>query len=109
MGLRDEMVTRMKKLLGNSNFIYGGYESEPSVPYGNYARDDSSNFFSDDSVNSKINTYIIRVVTDNKDFELESKVEKIFDDLHITYEVINEENIKREKVLCVEWSVQFLE
>lgn len=103
MGLRQEIVSKMKSFLGEDRFIYGGYKSQPSIPYGNYARQESNNFFADNKTYQKINVYILRVVTDSKDFVLEEKIEDMFDSLEVPYEVITDEDIKSEKAYCVEW------
>ncbi|MDY5110283.1 hypothetical protein DXC78_09200 [Faecalicoccus pleomorphus] len=109
MGLRQEIVNQMSSILGAKKFIYGGYKSKPTLPYGNYARQESTNVFADNKTYQKINVYILRVVTDSKDFSLEEKVENMFDSLDIPYEVITDEDIKSEKAYCVEWMFSLCE
>lgn len=106
---RVTFVAGMQELLGKTNFIYGLYRSEPKVPYGFYQRVSSNNKFFDDKVYQKINTYEMRVVTDYKDFELEKQIEDLMDDLGITYNVVHEEDITKEKVHVVEWEFDLVE
>lgn len=109
MGLRQRMVTEMKKILGNGNFIYGGYKDKPSTPYGLYSRTESDYFYLDDKVAIKKNNYLVRVVTKDKDFKLEERIENTFDMLEINYQVVTEEDIEREKVHCTEWEIEIIE
>lgn len=44
-------------------------------------------------------------MTDQKDFELEAKIEDMFDELEIPYQTITDEDIKAQKVHCTEWTV----
>ncbi|MDX8417365.1 hypothetical protein [Absicoccus intestinalis] len=104
---RKQFVSGMVKLLGNGHFRYGAYKSQPTTPYGMYMRTGSDNFTLDDKVCVKIDDYEIRLVTDEKNFELESKIEAILDSLEIPYDVIMEEDIQSEKVHVVEWAVRF--
>lgn len=106
MGVRTEFVSQMKTLL-NGNFRYGGYDSMPSLPFGNYAREYSDNEFADDVVYFKKGIYTIRLVTQEKDFDLEDQIEDIMDELYIGYQVITDEEIDTEKVHVTEWSVMF--
>lgn len=107
---RVKMVDRLKKLLAHENdnrsyFIYGGYQSKPSIPYGNYARQESQYDYADDTLNVRINEYIVRVVTETKDFELEEQIENAFIELEIPFSVITDEDVESEKVHCVEWYI----
>lgn len=103
MGVRQEFVKKMQDLLGETQFRYGAYKSQPKTPYGLYMRDYSQNVIADDSVYYKINRYDVRLVTDEKDFALEEKVENILDELGIVYDVFNDEDIQDEKVHVIEW------
>lgn len=109
MGLRQDIVSQMQTLLGKGKFIYGGYKSKPTIPYGNYARQESSNVFADDKTYKKINVYILRVVTDSKDFSLEEKIENMFDSMDVPYEAITDEDIDSEKAHCTEWMFSLCE
>ena len=44
-------------------------------------------------------------MTDQKDFELEVKIEDMFDELEIPYQTITDEDITTQKVHCTEWTV----
>lgn len=105
--IRKQFVRKMTELLGEGQFRYGAYKSQPTTPYGMYMRTGSNNFTLDDKVCIKIDDYEIRLVTDEKNFELESKIEAILDSLEIPYDVIMEEDIQSEKVHVVEWAVRF--
>ncbi len=104
MGLRQELVKEFVSLFGKKNFRYGAYKSKPTTPYALYMRSGSYNMAADDRVYAKFNEYELRVVTDEKDFTLEKKIEDIFDEHEIVYEVFNEEDFEEEKVHVTEWS-----
>jgi len=108
MGIRQEMVKQLRALLDN-RFIYGGYKTKPVLPYGNYAREESNYFYSDDTLTKRINEYIVRVVTEVKDFSLEENIEQIYIDLDIPFRVVTDEDIDDEKVHCTEWIIFVLE
>lgn len=114
MNVRQEMVSRLQPLFstdkeGNYNFIFGSYKEEPTLPYGNYGRNESDNYFSENHVLAKINSYTVRIVTADKDFELEETIENIFDELEIGYQVVTDEEIKKHKVHCTEWEIELLD
>lgn len=106
--VRKQMVKSLKEIL-DGRFIYGSYKNQPSLPYGNYGRNHSNNFFGDDRIIAKINSYTVRIVTNEKDFELEERVEDLFDELGIGYNVVTDEDIKIEKVHCTEWEIELLD
>lgn len=109
MGRRTEFVEGMQSILGKSNFRYGSYESRPlSLPYGLYFEDPQPYFYADDKPWIKIKYYIIRVVSEQKDFELEELVETLMEQFDIPYQKITDEYIKTEKVWCSEWEGAFL-
>lgn len=105
MEQRLALVREMRTLLGEGKFIYGGYKSQPTIPYGNYAISRSDNYFADDHVYHKNNNYILRVVTAHKDFELESQIEQIFEDLEIGWNLVNDEDIEQEKVHVIQYLI----
>lgn len=107
MGVRQDFVREMVALFGEKQFRYGAYKSQPKTPYGMYMRPDSDNVMADNKVYYKVDNYELRVVTDEKDFALEQKVEAILDKLETPYNVILEEDITSEKVHVIEWDVQF--
>lgn len=103
------MVKQIAGLFKTGNFIYGGYKERPSLPYGNYGRQESKYFYTDDKCTLKINAYIVRIVTADKDFALEEQIENIFDDLEIGYQVITDEELEKEKVHCTEWLIEVID
>lgn len=114
MNTRQEMVSRLQPLFskdkdGNYNFIYGSFAEEPTLPYGNFGRNESDNYFAENKVLAKINEYTVRSVTADKDFDMEEAIETIFDELEIGYEVVTDEYIKKQKVHCVEWVIGLLD
>lgn len=109
MGVRQEFVKQMQNLLGKNKFRYGAFKSQPDTPYALYVRNYSNNIICDDAVYCKVNKYDVGLVTSEKDFDLEEKVEKIFDDLGIVYDVFNDEDIQDEKVHIVEWEFELYE
>lgn len=103
--VRQQIVAKFTELLGEGQFVYGSFKSKPHTPYGNYALDYTNNYFADNRTYCKIGTYIYRLVTDQKDFELEAKIEDMFDELEIPYQTITDEDINTQKVHCTEWTV----
>lgn len=109
MAGRTDLVQGMKQILGDKYFIYGGYESRPdSYTYGNYAEIPGDVYWADDKKQIKIRHYIVRLVTDHKDFVLEDTIETLFDSLDFAYEQITHEYVKTEKSYCTEWEVVML-
>lgn len=106
MGVRQDFVSQISSLL-HGNFVYGTFNKKPKLPYANYAREYSDNYFADDKVYLKKGMYTFRLVTQEKDFDLEEQIEDIMDELYIGYQVITEEDIDSEKVHVTEWSVMF--
>ena len=110
MAGRIDLVRGMKQILGDRYFVYGGYESRPdSTVYGNYAEIPGDDYFADDKRLLKVRHYIVRLVTDHKDFVLEDTIETLFDTLDIAYQQITHEYVKVEKSYCTEWEVVILE
>lgn len=100
----------MKNLLGDSSFIYGGYRHEPSsLPYGNYAEQAGDYIRADDRTLVKVHSYIVRIVTESKDFALEDKVEDLFDELEIPYTKITAEDLFKQHVFCAEWIIDIID
>lgn len=52
--------------------------------------------------------YVVRLVTDHKDFVLEDTIEALFESLEIGFAKITDEYVKTEKVYCQEWEVAML-
>ena len=69
--VRQQIVAKFTELLGEGQFVYGSFKSKPQTPYGNYALDHTNNYNADNRTYCKIGVYIYRLVTDQKDFELE--------------------------------------
>ena len=103
--VRQQIVAKFTELLGEGQFVYGSFKSKPHTPYGNYALDYTNNYSADNRTYCKIGVYIYRLVTDQKDFELEAKIEDMFDELEIPYQTITDEDITTQKVHCTEWTV----
>ncbi len=109
MGLRQDFVKQMFEILGKNQFRYGSFKSQPQTPYGLYIRTESANIKADDRTWIKANIYLVRLVTDEKDFELENTIEDMMDELEIPYSVITEEDITSEKVHVTEWEIKLYE
>lgn len=110
MASRTDLVRGMKKILGDRYFVYGGYESRPdSNVYGNYAEIPGDDYWADDKRQLKVRHYIVRLVTDHKDFVLEDTVETLFESLELPFQQITHEYVKTEKSYCTEWEVVILE
>ena len=88
MAGRIDLVRGMKEILGE-------------IP--------GDDYFADDKRFMKVRHYIVRLVTDHKDFVLEDTIETLFDSLDIAYQQITHEYVKTEKSYCTEWEVVILE
>lgn len=109
MGLRQDFVKKMNDILGQSQFRYGSFKTQPKTPYGLYIRTESANVRADDRTWIKANIYLVRLVTDEKNFELENSIEDMMDELEILYNVVTEEDITSEKVHVTEWEIKLYE
>ncbi|WP_305180448.1 hypothetical protein [Faecalibaculum rodentium] len=109
MAGRTDLVEGMQNILGKQWFIYGGYESRPEhLPYGNYGENPGETYWADDKRYIEIEKYVVRLVTDHKDFVLEDTIEALFESLEIGFAKITDEYVKTEKVYCQEWVVVML-
>lgn len=106
---REEMVARLTQIMGEDKFQYGDYQEEPRVPFSNYALDDAEQICADDKSFMQSSFYIVRLVTQKKDFELEKQFRQVFLDLEIPFEVLEDDYFKREHAYVAEWVVNILE
>ena len=107
------IVSEIQAILGRKNgkeqFVYGDFNEEPSLPYGNYAIDDTRNIFSDNVCEIRQVFYVIRLVTGKKNFALEKRIEDVFTKYEIAWECDGDENFKRDRVNVTEWTICLVE
>lgn len=109
MAGRKDLVRAMQHLFGPDWFVYGGYRNRPDhFPHAIYIESPRLYTYADNK-SIKIRCYIIRVVTEDKDFDLEDQVEDTFDDLEIAYQKITDEPFADEKCHVVEWELELIE
>lgn len=68
-------------------FQFRATESSPSPPFIVYYTPSTSNFKADNKVYSKITNITVELYTNYKDLAAEQKLEKLFDDNHLAWEV----------------------
>lgn len=65
---------------------YNHFKTKVEPPFVLYDETSPSTFKADDKVYEQINNYTVYLITEKKDYKLEEKVEKLFNDNHIPYE-----------------------
>ena len=99
--ISKEMIEAALKKLGLP-YAYRQFTEEEAVPppFLVWHFDSSNNFSADDKVYSKIYELNIEIYTEKKDFDLESAVEEMLDDLGLFWQK-EEEWIESEKLFEV--------
>lgn len=109
MAKRKDLVKALTDLLGDDWFAYAGFRERPNhLPYGLYLETPREQLMADDQVWIKIRRYVIRIVTAEKDWDMEDQVETIFDDLELSYQKVIDEPVGDEKDHMVEWEVDVI-
>lgn len=109
------MVAGLQDLMGNDKegnplFVFGSFTHQPAqLPYGNYAEIGCGYYRGDDRVQVRVFEYIVRIVTELKDFDLELQVEDLFESLNIPFEKVTSEELYKQHVYCGEWIVRVIE
>ena len=86
---------------------YSHFNTTISPPVIVYRRDSTSNYGADGIVYKKINNYIVELYTQYKDTTMEEKLESIFDNHEIYYNVEAEDYIDTEKMYQIIYRVNF--
>lgn len=92
------LLTQIKIPVAYSHFKVTENKPMPNPPFAVYLEEDSINFGADNRVYKKFINYRIEVYTNDKNLELESRIENLLDDNKIYYET-NELFIDKEKLL----------
>lgn len=79
-------------------------DNEINPPFILYRNNDLVTKTADDKVYCKFHSYIIDLVTDEKDYLLESNVEKIFDDNYLPYDK-EEDYLDEERVYQIRYFI----
>lgn len=88
---------------------YDHFNTETNPPFVVFERYSQSNFGADDVVYEVINNYYIYLYTEYKDLSLEARLEKLFTDNGIFYNVEGEEYINEEKMFQIVYSIGYKE
>lgn len=104
-----ETITNLLKQM-NIPFAYNKFQIDennppPSPPFILYVADDEDNFFADNKNYYNSKNFIIDLVTDFKDIELESKLEALFFNANIPYEKEGDNYIDNEKIYQIRYLV----
>lgn len=90
-----DVVTMLKKL--KIPLAYRSFSTPQKPPFMVYYRDSNSYIKADDTNYATFKNIVVELYTDKKDFALEAKTEKLFDDNGIVYEAY-ETYISEEKL-----------
>lgn len=89
----------------NIPVAYSHFNTTITPPVVVYRRSSSDNFSADNKVYQKNNNYYVELYTQYKDTELEQKLEDLFDNAEIFYEVESEDYIDSEKMYEVIYTI----
>lgn len=93
------MILKIKKLLEKAGLkvAYGKFKEETKLPYAIIISNGQDKFLADNKIYKKKNTYRVELYAEQKEFELEEKIENIFIENGVIYDksadVILEEGI----------------
>ena len=99
----SELYEILKEL--NIPVAYHHFIKATTPPYITYYRSSSNNFYADNKVYEKNNTYRIELYTTQKSVELETQLEEGLDSTDTPYEIVSESYIESEKVYQVIYEV----
>lgn len=110
MAKRQDLVQGMEEIFGADWFAYAGYRERPNhLPYAIYIEIPNTSVYAENTNYIKIRRFVIRMVTAHKDWNLEEKVEDLFDSLELGYEKVADEPAADEKDHIVEWEVEMID
>ncbi len=89
----------------NIPIAYHHFIKATTLPYIVYYRSETNNFYADNKVYQKIDTYKIELYSIQKDISLESQLESLLNDSELPYEVVSEGYIESEKVYQVVYEI----
>lgn len=99
----NELFELLKQL--NIPVAYHHFIEATAPPYIAYYRSETNNFYADNKVYQKVDTYRIELYTMQKDITLEAQLEELLENMELPYEVIAESYIENEKVYQVIYEV----
>ena len=105
--MQSEELTIIKNLLEQLNIpvAYSHFNTSVTPPVAVYRRSTTNNFGADNKVYKKNNNYYVELYTQYKDPELEQRLEDLFDNAEIFYEVESEDYIDSEKMYEVIYTI----
>lgn len=83
---------------------YKAWKKKPPVPFAVYYEDGSNNFSADGSVYVPFNRITVELYADEKDLELERKLQQLLSENEIYWEKSSDLYIESEKLLMVAYS-----
>lgn len=86
---------------------YSHFNTATTPPVVTYRRDSTNNFGADGKVYKKINNYYVELYTSKKDPELEQRLEDIFDNYEIFYNVESEDYIDSEQMYEIIYRINY--
>lgn len=99
----NELYELLKQL--NIPVAYHHFVNATTPPYITYYRSETNNFYADNKVYKKIDTYRVELYTPQKDISLELQLEQLFDSNEIPFEIEAENYIESEKVYQVIYEI----
>lgn len=89
----------------NIPVAYDHFKNDNTIPpFVLYRNDDTDTFKADDKVLKKFNNYIVDLVTEKKDVDLEEQLETIFNDNYIPFDKF-EDYIESEKIYQIRYLI----
>lgn len=106
MAKRQDLVKGWQDIVGKEWFAYAGFRARPNhLPYAVYWEDACEPIYADNTIWKKKRTYIFRLVTEDKDWDLEDRIEDMMLEMELIPQKITDEPYSTEKVHVVEWQV----
>lgn len=100
-----DILKEMKIPYAYHHFIIDENTPSPSPPFILYVSDDSDGFYADDRNYLNFNNFIIDLVTEKKDIELESKLETLFFNAGIPFEKESDNYIENEEIYQIRYLI----
>ena len=99
----NELYELLKQL--NIPVAYHHFVQATTPPFITYYRSETNNFYAENKVYEKIDTYKIELYSLQKDINLELQLEQLLDNNEIPYEIDTENYIESEKVYQVIYEI----
>lgn len=104
----DDIIKVLSKM--NIPYAYHHFVADetnplPTPPFIIYYADNNDSFFADNKNYCNFNHFVIELVTEKKDIELESKLEVLFFNANIPFDKEGDDYIENERIYQVRYSV----